>query len=67
MEDDVSWGGGGHPEVDFPALRVRQEASDLSARWNSALDERTAPVWPGREWPWLIKQPALKGKSTQNM
>lgn len=42
-------GQGGHPEVDFPALRVRQEDSDLSAEWSWVLNDRRAPVWHRHE------------------
>lgn len=41
MEEDVS--GEGHPEVDDPALTVRQEDSDLWAEWSWALNARRAP------------------------
>lgn len=50
MEEDVSGerrgvgGGGGHPEVDFPALRVCQEDSDLSWEGSCALNDGRAPV-----------------------
>lgn len=47
MEEDGSeegWGGG--PEVDFPALRVRQEDLDLSAEWGWALKKGCGVAHP---------------------
>lgn len=46
MEEDMSRGWG-HPEVDFLTLRVCQRATDLSMKWNMALNDSSsfAQTW----------------------